>query len=299
MNSFKGDEGKRLDIVAAESLGLSRSAVQKHIEAGHVRVNFQHMPKRYVLKAGDIVTCDIPEPEIYKAGPEPIPLDIVYEDGDVIVINKPQGMVVHPAPGHFCGTLVNALLYHCGDLSGVNGVLRPGIVHRLDKDTSGLIAVAKHDKAHRGLAAQLAEHTMGRIYNAVVRGVMKPDALTVDKNIGRHSADRKKMAVLPFGKGKTAVTHIKVMERFKAHTLIEARLETGRTHQIRVHLAHVGYPVFKDPLYGAKDPKTKGQMLHAKSLHFIHPMTGEKMSFDSPLPSYFTVFIEAQHHNRT
>jgi 23S rRNA pseudouridine1911/1915/1917 synthase len=195
--------------------------------------------------------------------------------------------------------LVNALLYHCRDLSGVNGVLRPGIVHRLDKDTSGLIAAAKHDRAHHGLAAQLAGRTMGRVYYAVVRGVMKPDTLTVNKNIGRHSADRKKMAVLPSGKGKTAITHIRVLERYNAFTLVEARLETGRTHQIRVHLAHAGHPVLYDPVYGPRDAKAAGQLLHAKSLHFRHPVTGEDMSFDSPLPSHISVFIEAQHHNRT
>jgi len=280
------DEGLRLDVFAAQALDLSRSHIQRHIEDGHIRVNLLHVPKRYTIKAEDIVTCLIPAPEIYEAKPEPIPLDIIYEDGDIIVINKPQGMVVHPAPGHLSGTLVNGLLYHCHDLSGVNGVLRPGIVHRLDKDTSGLIAIAKHDKAHHGLASQLAARTMGRTYHAIVCGVIQQTNMTIEKNIGRHPIDRKKMSILPSDKGKIAITHITVLERYKSHTLVEAQLETGRTHQIRVHLTHLGHPVLEDPIYG--NPKGNGQILHAKSLQFTHPITEEQICLNTDLPLYFT-----------
>ena len=274
------DAGARLDVYTALALDLSRSHVQRHIEEGHILVNLQKKQKRYGIKAGDIITCVIPAPEVYEALPEPIPLDIVYEDGDLIVINKPKGMVVHPAHGHFKGTLVNGLLYHCRDLSGVNGVLRPGIVHRLDKDTSGLIAAAKHDKAHHGLAAQLADRTMKRVYWAMVHGVVKQDEFTINKNIGRHPSDRKKMAVL--SAGKEAITHIRVLERYDKKTLIEARLETGRTHQIRVHMAYVNHPVIGDPVYG--NSKGNGQLLHAKELVFVHPVSGEKMKFETELP---------------
>ena len=281
--------GARLDVFTAEQLGLSRNSVQKHIEEGHIQVNLQYVPKRYKLRAGDVITCNIPEPEIYEAMPEDIPLDIVYEDGDLIVINKAQGMVVHPAPGHISGTLVNALLHHCKDLSGVNGVMRPGIVHRLDKDTSGLIVVAKHDKAHHGLAAQLADRSMSRIYNAVVCGLVQADKLTINKNIGRHHIDRKKMAVQAIGKGKTAITHVRVLERGKGCSLIEAKLETGRTHQIRVHLAYVGHPVMGDAVYGRGGSfgNKTGQILHARCLRFVHPVTGVGMVFDTELPEGF------------
>jgi len=287
----QADEGTRLDVFAAQALDSSRSHIQRHIEEGYIRVNLLHVPKRYIVKAGDIITCALPQPEAYEAKPEPIPLNIVYEDGDIIIINKPQGMVVHPAPGHLSGTLVNGLLHHCQDLSGVNGILRPGIVHRLDKDTSGLIVVAKHDKAHHGLASQLAQRTVGRIYNAVTRGVIQSDKIVIDKNIGRHPIDRKKMAPLPSGKGKEAITHITVLERYKKHTLVEARLETGRTHQIRVHLAHIGHPVLGDPIYGVG--KGDKQILHAKSLRFIHPVTETEMQFDTDLPSYFMETLES------
>ena len=293
------DEGTRLDVFTAQSLNLSRSHVQAYIEEGRVQVNLCPVPKSYKVKSGDVITCVIPQPELYEAVPEDIPLDVVYEDGDLIVVNKAQGMVVHPAPGHLKGTLVNALLHHCRDLSGVNGVLRPGIVHRLDKDTSGLIVVAKHDKAHHGLAAQLAMRTMGRVYYALVHGLVEADKLRIEKNIGRHPADRKKMTVLPSGKGKTAITHFAVIKRFKAHTLLEARLETGRTHQIRVHLEYIGHPVFCDPVYGPKNKNIKDaitssrQLLHAKSLNLTHPITGEAMHFDSALPQHF---IEAIDH---
>ena len=309
------DAGARLDTFAAVALDISRSNVQRHIEAGNIRVNSTQVPKRYAVKAGDIITCIIPEPEIYRAEPQNIPIDVVYEDNDIIVINKPQNMVVHPAPGHFSGTLVNALLYHCKDLSGINGVLRPGIVHRLDKDTSGLIVVAKNDLAHHGLAAQLADRTMGRIYNAVTHGVIKKDKMTIDANIGRHPHPdkRKQMAVLKQKpdeqkpdkqksekQGRRAITHIVVLERFASYTLVEARLETGRTHQIRVHLAHIGHPVVGDLVYGPKSKCDKvagtmatGQLLHAKSLRFVHPVTGEDMRFDSPLPDYIEQLVSA------
>ena len=285
------DEGTRLDIFAAHALDASRNHIQRLIEDGNIRVNLLHVPKRYIVKTNDIITCAIPQPENYEVKPESISLDIVYEDSDLIVINKPQGMVVHPAPGHLSGTLVNGLLHHCQDLSGVNGVLRPGIVHRLDKDTSGLIVVGKHDKSHHGLAAQLAQRTMGRIYNAVACGVIQPNNLLIDKNIGRHPIDRKKMAPLPSDKGKKAITHIKVLERYHTHTLVEARLETGRTHQIRVHLTHIGHPILGDPIYG--NNKGDKQILHAKSLQFIHPITEAEMQFDTDLPLYFIEAIEA------
>lgn len=280
------NEGVRLDIYMAKELDLTRSRVQSCIDDGFITVNSQKKPKRYEIKAGDVISCNIPMPEVYRALPEAMELDIVYEDKDVIIINKPQGLVVHPAPGHLSGTLVNGLLHHCKDLSGVNGVLRPGIVHRLDKDTSGLIAVAKHDKAHNGLAEQLASRTMKRVYYGLVYGLVKQDEFTVNRNIGRHWSDRKKMAVLQDGKGKTAVTHIKVLERYTKTTLIEASLETGRTHQIRVHMAYAGYPIVEDPVYGRDKDKGKGQLLHSKKLSFIHPILGEKMSFEVELPSW-------------
>jgi len=285
-------EGERLDVFASNLLLLSRSNVQRHIEEGNILVNEALKPKRYLLKEGDIVSCNIPEPKIYNALPEPIPLDIIYEDTDIIIINKPQGMVVHPAPGHYSGTLVNGLLYHCKDLSGINGVMRPGIVHRLDKDTSGLIAVAKTDAAHISLAAQLADRTMGRIYNGITTGVLKEDKITINKNIGRHPSERKKMAVCPEDKGRNAITHVRVLDRFKAHTLIEAKLETGRTHQIRVHMAYKGYPLLGDIVYGSKKPVGKGQYLHAGVLSFSNPKTGENMRFEAALPEYFSEALD-------
>lgn len=285
------NEGMRLDVFASFVLDLSRSACQRLISEGHITVNGELLNKKYCVNQNDIVLCKIPEPETYQVLPEDIPLHIVYEDGDLIVINKPQNMVVHPAPGNFCGTLVNALMHHCSDLSGVNGVLRPGIVHRLDKDTSGLIVVAKHDKAHIGLATQLAERKCERIYYAIARGILAKD-ITIKTNIGRHHKDRKKMAVVPPGKGKEAITHIKVLERFKSNTLVEAKLETGRTHQIRVHMAHIRHPVLGDPLYGTK--KDGRQFLHAKALGFEHPMTREALRFETELPEYFLKEMEVQ-----
>jgi len=283
----------RLDVYVAAEYGLSRSRAARYIEEGNVTVNGKVAVKRYCLRAEDIVNVVIPEPELYEVLAEEILLDIVYEDIDIIVVNKPRNMVVHPAPGHFSGTLVNALLYHCKDLSGVGGVLRPGIVHRLDKDTSGLIVVAKNDKAHQGLSEQLADRSCQRIYWAIVRGRVGKDSFTIDKHIGRHHKDRKKMAVVDDldKSGRTAITHITVLGRSHtntpAHSLIEARLETGRTHQIRVHMAHIGHPVLGDPVYGQASSKIEGQVLHAKELQFKHPITREDMRFNIELPDYF------------
>ena len=234
-----------------------------------------------------------PPPEVLDVTPQNIPLDIVYEDGDLLVVNKPKGMVVHPAPGNPDGTLVNALLYHCGgSLSGINGVIRPGIVHRIDKDTSGLLIVAKNDRAHQSLAEQIAVHSFTRIYNAVVYGNLKTEEGTISAPLGRHPADRKRMAVLSSG-GREAVTHYRVLERFSGFTLVECRLETGRTHQIRVHMAHIGHPVAGDPVYGPKKCITElhGQCLHARVIGFVHPATGEYLEFDSGLPPYFQQFL--------
>ena len=235
-----------------------------------------------------------PPPEVLDVKPQNIPLDIVYEDQDLLVVNKPKGMVVHPAAGNPDGTLVNALLFHCGDsLSGINGVIRPGIVHRIDKDTSGLLIVAKNDRAHQSLAEQIAVHSFTRIYNAVVYGIVKEEEGTVSAPIGRHPTDRKRMAVLSSG-GREAVTHYRVLERFPGFTLVECRMETGRTHQIRVHMAHIGHPVAGDPVYGPKKCITElqGQCLHARVIGFIHPATGEYLEFDSGLPPYFERFLE-------
>lgn len=286
--------GQRLDIYIAERERISRSAAQKLIESGAVTVNGEAKAKNYRLREGDIVECELPEPVPADAQPEEIPLDIVWEDDSLLVVNKPKGMVVHPAPGHPSGTLVNALLYHCGkSLSGIGGVLRPGIVHRIDRDTSGLLCVAKTDEAHESLARQLASRTLQRRYRAVVIGNIKNESGTVSAPVGRHPVDRKKMAVVPGG--RAAVTHYKVVERYRGYTQLALQLETGRTHQIRVHMAHIGHPVLGDPVYGRKTKWERaheellcGQCLHAKSLELIHPKTGEQMHFDSPLPDYFT-----------
>lgn len=288
------DVGKRLDAFLAENMeGKTRSAIQKLMEQGKVLVNGSLGSKNYKLKAGDAVQVEVPEPEPLELMPQNIPLDIVYEDDSLLVVNKPKGMVVHPAPGNPDGTLVNALLYHCGDsLSGINGVIRPGIVHRIDKDTSGLLMVAKNDQSHQSLAAQIAAHTFTRVYNTVVYGNLKTDSGTISAPIARHPNDRKKMAVVPGG--REAVTHYKVLERFPGFTLVECKLETGRTHQIRVHMAHIGHPVAGDPVYGPKKCITQlqGQCLHARILGFVHPVTGEYMEFDSGRPPYFEEFLE-------
>lgn len=285
---------KRLDHYLNEELEeVSRSALQKHIEKGNITVNGKIVAKNYKLRAGDIVEVDMPEPEGINIEAENIPLDILYEDDDLIVVNKPQDMVVHPAPGHYTGTLVNALMYHCGDnLSGINGVLRPGIVHRIDKDTSGVLVVAKSDLAHRALSQQLADHSMTRLYDAIVYNGFENDDGTVDTLIGRSQNDRKKMAVLKAG-GRRAITHYKVIERLGKHTLVELKLETGRTHQIRVHMAYIGHPLLGDPVYGPKKQifNLQGQVLHARVLGFVHPRSGEYMEFSTPLPEYFNRLI--------
>ena len=288
------DIGTRIDVFAAENSDiLSRSGFKKLIEEGDVLVNDKAVKANYKLRKNDIVTLIIPEAEPLEIIPQNIPLDILYEDDDVIVINKPQGMVVHPAPGHYTDTLVNALLYHCGDsLSGINGVMRPGIVHRIDMDTSGVIMAAKNNNAHRSLAAQLAEHSITRKYNAIVYNNIKEDEGTVDKPIARNPSDRKKMAVVPGG--RRAVTHYRVLERLGKFTFIEAQLETGRTHQIRVHMTYIGHPLLGDSVYGPKKQpfNLKGQVLHARVLGFIHPRTGEYMEFESELPEYFTRLLD-------
>lgn len=282
----------RLDIfISNEFKDKSRSYIQKLIEDGYVNVNGKSKKSNYKLKLQDMVTIKVPELKELVVEAEDIPLEILYEDEDVIVINKPQGLVVHPAPGNYTGTLVNALLHHCDDLSGINGVARPGIVHRIDKDTSGILVIAKNDKAHNRLTEQLKEHSMKREYIALVEGVIKNDRGTVDKPIGRNPKDRLKMGIV--AGGKRAVTHYEVLEILDKYTLIKCILETGRTHQIRVHMAYLGHPLVGDPLYGYKKQKfnLKGQMLHAKKLGFIHPSTGEYMEFESDIPEYFLQIV--------
>ncbi|WP_295469840.1 RluA family pseudouridine synthase [uncultured Subdoligranulum sp.] len=289
------DAGQRLDRWLAGQAGApSRSALQGLMEAGFVRRNGAPANKKDKLAAGDCITLTLPDPQPIEAQPQDIPLDIVYEDDHLLVVNKPKGMVVHPAPGNPDGTLVNALLYHCrGQLSGVGGAIRPGIVHRIDKDTSGLLVVAKDDLTHQGLSEQMAVHAIHRVYHAVVYGNIRQDAGTIEAPIGRDPRDRKRMAVTP-GQGKRACTHWQVLERFGRFTLLACRLETGRTHQIRVHMAHIGHPLAGDPVYGPRSVirELQGQCLHAKELGFRHPVTGQELRFDSPLPAYFTTFLE-------
>ena len=289
------DAGQRLDRWLAGQAGApSRSALQGLMEAGFVRRNGAPANKKDKLAAGDRITLTLPDPQPIEAQPQNIPLDIVYEDDHLLVVNKPKGMVVHPAPGNPDGTLVNALLYHCrGRLSGVGGAIRPGIVHRIDKDTSGLLVVAKDDLTHQGLSEQMAVHAIHRVYHAVVYGNIRQDAGTIEAPIGRDPRDRKRMAVTP-GQGKRACTHWQVLERFGRFTLLACRLETGRTHQIRVHMAHIGHPLAGDPVYGPRSVirELQGQCLHAKELGFRHPVTGQELRFDSPLPAYFTTFLE-------
>lgn len=287
-------KGERIDtVVALFCDDMTRSAAQKLITNGDVVVNDEPVSKNYKVKSGDIIKVTIPDPVLLDVKPENIPLDIVYEDDDLLVVNKPKGMVVHPAPGNADGTLVNALMYHCADsLSGINGVIRPGIVHRIDKDTSGLLIVAKNDAAHLNLAEQIKEHSFTRCYRAVVHGNIKDDEGTVDAPIGRNPKDRKKMAVTAEN-SRNAVTHYKVLERFGSFTYIECQLETGRTHQIRVHMAYKGHPVAGDPVYGPRNTPTEmnGQCLHAGLIGFIHPRTGEYLEFEAPLPDYFEKFL--------
>lgn len=291
----KEDVGTRIDVFLAENMeDLSRSGVQKLIDEGMITLNGGKTKANYKLREKDIMDVTVPEVKEVEILPEDIPLDILYEDSDVIVVNKPQGMVVHPAPGHTSGTLVNALMFHCGDdLSGINGEKRPGIVHRIDKDTSGVLMIAKNDMAHQSLAAQLAEHSITRKYNAVVYNGFNEDEGTVNEPIGRNPQDRKKMAVTQ-KHSRHAVTHYRVIERMEKFTLIEAQLETGRTHQIRVHMTYIGHPLLGDPVYGPKKQpiSLEGQALHARVLGFIHPRTGEYMEFEAPLPPYFEALLE-------
>lgn len=287
--------GERIDRYLNGHLeNLSRSYIQKLIKDGNIRVDGHSVKANYKLSPDEMICVSLPEPEAPDILPENIPLDILYEDDDILVVNKPKGMVVHPAPGHYEHTLVNAVLYHCGDcLSGINGVMRPGIVHRIDMDTTGSLLICKNDRAHRILAEQLKEHSIRRRYHAVVHGNLKDDTGTVDAPIGRHPVDRKKMSTKA-SNGRRAVTHYRVLERFGDYTYIECELETGRTHQIRVHMSSIGHPILGDPVYGpARCPfKLEGQTLHAKILGIIHPSTGEYMEFDAPLPDYFTELLE-------
>lgn len=296
----KDETGKRIDVYISRFRDdLSRSQVQKLITDGKVTVNGKNIKSNYRLRGKDIIDIEIPDPEPLDIEAEDISLNILYEDSDVIVIDKPQGMVVHPAPGHYSGTVVNALMYHCKDsLSGINGCMRPGIVHRIDMNTSGIIVAAKSDAAHKSLAVQFAEHSINRRYRAIVVGNIKEDTLTVDKPIGRNPRDRKKMAVVEGG--KRAVTHFTVLERFGKYTYIEASLETGRTHQIRVHMAYSGHPLLGDNIYGSeKQPyKLMGQVLHAGVLGFVHPATGEYMEFKSEVPEYFEKLLERFREGR-
>ena len=286
-------ESGRLDVFLASRLeGVSRSAVQRLLTERRVTCGGKALPKNYRLTGTETLRVELPEPEAVDLRPQDIPLDVVYEDADVIVVNKPKGLVVHPAPGHPEGTLVNALLAHCGDsLSGIGGEIRPGIVHRIDKDTSGLIIAAKNDLAHRALAAQLKDHTLARTYECVVTGNLREERGTVDAPIGRSPKDRKKMAVVPGG--RPAVTHWEVLARYPGYTHLRCRLETGRTHQIRVHMAYLGHPILGDTVYGAKKPVPglTGQCLHAVGLRFVHPRTGETVELSCSLPEEFAALL--------
>jgi len=279
--------GKRIDAYLAETTEYSRSRVQNLLKNGHITVNRMIPKSNYVVRDGDVISIDPPEPEPLDVVAQEIPLDIVYEDADLCVINKPQGMVVHPAPGHTDGTLVNALLYHLGNLSSVGGVQRPGIVHRIDKLTSGLLVVAKNDLVHQSLSDQFRNHSAGREYLTIATGNFREDSGTIHAPIGRHPTERKRMAIV--ANGRDAITHWHVVERFGAYTLLKIELETGRTHQIRVHLASEHHPVAGDTVYGSKKPQLglEGQALHGFRLHFFHPTRKETMSFSVPLPDYF------------
>lgn len=287
---------KRLDSVLADEMDISRSMAQQWLEQGLVTAKDKELNKKDKLKEGTEVVVSVPDPVAYDILAEDIPLDIVYEDEHLLVVNKPKGMVVHPAAGHYSGTLVNALMFHCGDsLSGINGVMRPGIVHRIDMDTSGLLIVAKDDKAHQGLAEQIKVHSFTRIYEAVVVGHLREGKGTVCAPIGRHPTNRKKMAVVA-ANSKEAITHYEVLAEYDGYSHLRLKLETGRTHQIRVHMAHIGHPVAGDAVYGTpKQPKMceqlGGQCLHARCIGFIHPISGEELYFESELPSYFTDFL--------
>ena len=289
------ESGIRLDKALADLTELSRSQANEAIKNGNILVNGKAVKAKYSVKEGDLVTYDLPEPEVLEYEAEDIPLDIVYEDDDVAVVNKPQGMVVHPSVGHTSGTLVNALMYHIHDLSSINGVVRPGIVHRIDKDTSGLLMIAKNDRSHQALAEELKDKKSLRKYLAIVHGNISNDRGVIEAPIGRSEKDRKKQAVT--AKGKPAVTHFKVLERFGNYTLVELTLETGRTHQIRVHMADIGHPVAGDPLYGPrKTLKGNGQFLHAQTLGFTHPTTGESLRFSVEPPAIFQETLENLRH---
>lgn len=291
---FTDLETKRLDAFISKETDISRSRVAALIESGNILVNGKCVNKNYKLKPQDLIVVDVPENKEYEALPENIPLDILYEDSDLLVVNKPKGMVVHPAAGHYTGTLVNAVLYHCGDsLSGINGVMRPGIVHRIDMNTSGLLMIAKNDNSHQNLAEQISDHSFVREYEAVVYGNIKNDFGTVDAPIGRHPVKRKEMAVTDKN-SKNAITDYTVLDRLNGFTHLRLKLHTGRTHQIRVHMAYIGHPVAGDDVYGPKKVITSlgGQCLHAKKLGFIHPTTKEYLEFESELPEYFSNFLK-------
>lgn len=289
------ESGERIDALLAQNVPeLTRSAAQRLLEDGAVSVGGRGVRKNYKCSAGDEIRLVLPETQEIGLEPQDIPIDVVYEDEDVIVVNKPRGMVVHPAPGHPDGTLVNALMHHCGaSLSGIGGEKRPGIVHRIDKDTSGLLIAAKNDFSHLSLSAQLADRSLSRIYEAVVRGGFRADSGTVNAPIGRHPADRKKMAVTDKN-SRSAVTHWEIIERYSGYTHIRCRLETGRTHQIRVHMAYIGHPLLGDGVYGAPSPDKglEGQCLHARELKFLHPRTGEPVQLQTELPPYFLAVLK-------
>lgn len=292
----EAEDGYRIDLFLAEQMEhVSRSRIQKLIKDGNVSVNDLFVKQNHRLLLDDEVHIILPDLEMTNILAEEIPLHILYEDEDVLVVNKPKGMVVHPSAGHYAGTLVNALMYHCkDDLSGINGVLRPGIVHRIDKDTTGSLIVCKNDIAHQSIAMQLKNHSVNRIYHAIVHGELKEDTGTIEGTIGRHPADRKKMG-MNVKNGKDAVTHYEVLKHFSKYTYIKCMLETGRTHQIRVHMAGIHHPLLGDTIYGpAKSPikGLEGQCLHAKTLGFVHPRTGKYIEIDAPLPTYFTQLLE-------
>lgn len=290
-----GEDDERLDIWLTTAVsGLSRSYIQKCIKDGQVSVNEKPAKAGYRLRVDDEVSFLIPEAAEPEVEAEDIPLAVLYEDEDVLVVDKPKGMVVHPAPGHYSGTLVNAVLWHCkGQLSGINGILRPGIVHRIDRDTTGSLIVCKNDQAHRRIAEQLKQHSLNRTYRAIVHGVLETEAGTIEAPIGRDERDRKRMAV-NVKNGKEAVTHYQVLKRFREYTYIECRLETGRTHQIRVHMTSIGHPLLGDEIYGARKTPfhLKGQTLHAHKLGFLHPRSGAYVEVEAPLPEYFTRLLE-------
>lgn len=299
MNEYftvENEEGERIDRYLAEEFeDRSRSYLQKLIKEGYVKVNDKPVKSNYRLVLGDRVEVILPEAKEPDILPEDIPLDILYEDSDIIIVNKPKQMVVHPAPGHYTGTLVNALMFHCGkELSGINGTMRPGIVHRIDMDTTGSLIICKNDMAHQSLSEQLKDHSINRIYEAIVHGNIKEDEGTVNAPIGRHPVERKKMSTHAKN-GKTAITHYKVLKRFGDYTYIQCKLETGRTHQIRVHMASIGHPLLGDAVYGPKKCPFSGiigQTLHAKTLGIIHPRTGEYLEVNAPLPEYFSKLLD-------